>query len=210
MEAMWTRFLPATLKLLELLNSGVIGEIKLVQADFGIVHEAGPEGRLLNPDIGGGALWDLGIYPLTFTHLVYGGDAPEALESLMVPAVETGVDEMSTMIARYPKGRMAMLQSGFRLQVPHQARIYGDKGRVVVDDFFHPSGFTVYGADGGIEEHSHPYPSTGYQYEAAEVQRCLRSGLLSSPLCPPEETLSLIKIMDEQVKSWGLQYPKAL
>lgn len=93
---------------------------------------------MLNPDIGGAALWDLGIYPLTFTHLVYGGDAPETIESLMVPAAETGVDEMSTLIARYPKGHLAMLQSGFRLQAPHQTRIHGTKGRVVVDDFFHP------------------------------------------------------------------------
>ena len=163
---------------------------------------------MLNPLIGGGSLWDLGIYPLTFASLLF-GSTPERFSGLHQAAAETGVDEQAVIIGQFPGGGLAQLQCGFRLKVPHQARLYGPKGRIVIDDFFHPHGYRieVEGCDPEIIED--PYESTGLQYEAMEVQRCLAAGVSESLLCPLDESLGIISCMDRLLTHWGITYPKS-
>ena len=206
MEGMWMRFIPAFKRLQQSLADEVIGPVSLVQADFGIDLPATPEGRMLNPAIGGGSLWDLGIYPLTFASLVY-GSTPSRWSGLHHPAPETGVDEQAVMIGQFPGGGLAQLQCGFRLKVPHQARIYGPKGRIIIDDFFHPQAYRIEvdGQDPVII--SEPYESTGLQYEAAEVHRCLEQGLIESPACPLDESLAIIACLEQMLASWNITYP---
>lgn len=204
MEAMWTRFMPAIRALLDELAAGVIGDIKLVQADFGISRDWPADGRMLNPNLAGGALLDLGIYPLTFAWLIKG--APSAVQSSWTKA-ETGVDESGCYLLSYADGAMAQLFSGFRTRTPHQARIFGSKGRIVVDDFFHPRGYTVFLDEEEPRVVEADYPSTGYQFEAAEVGRCLALGLKGSALCPMDETITIMDIMDSIRQQWGLVYP---
>jgi predicted dehydrogenase len=127
MEAMWMRFLPAFQAFQDTLASGIIGPVQLVQADFGIDIEAEAHGRMLNPALGGGSLWDLGIYPVTFARLAHGAD-PVLWQGFHQPAPETGVDQQAVIIGNYPDGGLAQLQCGFRMKVPHQARVYGPKG----------------------------------------------------------------------------------
>lgn len=209
MEAMWTRFMPAIIELQRVLAAGIIGPVRLLQADFGIdLPDLRPCHRMLDPALGGGALWDLGIYPLTFARLIFGSKAQQ-IHSTIVPAPETGVDELSALLAHYPCGGVAQLMSGFRLRVPHQARLYGPQGRIVIDDFFHPQGFTIEPHEGEAQIVERPFSGPGYQFEAAEVQRCLRQGLSESPHCPLGETLELITTMDELVQHWGLRYPRS-
>ena len=102
---------------------------------------------------------------------------------------------------------MAQLMSGCRMQVPHQARIYGRQGRIVVDDFFHPHGFTIEVHDQEPEVVHMPFESTAYQYEAREVQDCLAAGKLTSDLCPVSETRAILQTMDTLRQQWGLRYP---
>jgi predicted dehydrogenase len=206
MEAMWMRFIPAFRRFQKVLAEEVIGPVSLVQADFGIDVPPDPQGRMLNPDIGGGALWDLGIYPLTFSSLVF-GSTPSALCGLHRAAKETGVDEQNVAIAQFPGGGLAQMQCGFRQKVPHQARVYGPKGRILIDDFFHPQSFIIE-LNGEQPCHIHePYTNSGLQYEAMEVHRCLDAGLSESPLCPLDETLGIIRCLDALVTSWGITYP---
>ncbi|TVR07449.1 MAG: gfo/Idh/MocA family oxidoreductase [Planctomycetota bacterium] len=208
MEAMWTRFMPAIQALQHALAEDVLGPVRLVQADFGIdLPHIDAQHRMLDPALGGGALWDLGIYPLTFSRLIFGCD-PHHIQSIMIPAPETGVDELSAILARFGDGGVAQLMCGFRLRVPHQARIYGPKGRIVVDDFFHPQAFTIEPHEGEARTENYPFTGPGYQFEAAEVQRCLRAGLQESSVCPLQETLALIRIMDQLVQQWGIIYPR--
>ena len=96
----------------------------------------------------------------------------------------------------------------FRLKVPHQARLYGPKGRIIVDDFFHPQGYRIEREDSDPEIIKAPYHSTGLQ-SAMEVQRCLAAGLYESPLCPLAESLGIIECMDRLLTHWGISYPKS-
>jgi predicted dehydrogenase len=206
MEAMWTRFMPAVQELQAQLDAGLIGPVQLIQADFGIHNDWDPRGRMLNPELGGGALLDLGIYPLTFASILFRAQ-PVSLHGFMKPAVETGVDEFSSYHADYGDGRFAQLMSACRLKVPHQARIYGTRGRVIVDDFFHPQGFTVERHGQAPKTVKRPFQSTGYQFEAVEAQRCLAKGLTESPTCPWSSTRAILSSMDQLRRQWGLRYP---
>ena len=206
MEAMWTRFIPAMQALQRQLSAGVIGDISFIQADFGISREWSPEGRMMNPQLGGGALLDLGIYPITVASMLF-NDQPTSVQGVMQPAPETGVDQLSAYLCQYSGGRVAQLMSSFRLRVPHQARIYGTEGRVVVDDFFHPHGFTIERDGAPAEVIDMPYSSTGYQYEAAEVERCLAAGKQQSELCPWSDTQAILATMDTLRQQWNFTYP---
>ena len=208
MEAMWTRFIPAVLRLQEMLAQGVIGKVQMLQADFGISNDWAPTHRMVDPAKGGGALLDLGVYPLTFARLIMGAD-PITIQGQMIPYPATGVDGLGAYLLSYPQGRVALLSSSCTLKTPHEARIFGDKGRIVVPDFFHPQGFTIHRHDTSVaevEEVKVPFVSTGYQFEAAEVGRCLRAGLKESPKCPMSETIAIMESMDALRKQWGLTY----
>ena len=161
---------------------------------------------MLDPAKGGGALWDLGIYPVTFVRLVT-GQAPSVVYAVRNPAPETGVDQDSAFLLQYPWGLMAQLFCSFRLRVPHQARLHGSAGSIIINDFFHPQGFCIQRPGEEAQDVSLPFDGPGYQFEAAEVQRCLCAGLTESPVCPLDETLEIITCMDEIARQWGVTYP---
>ena len=126
MEAMWTRFLPAICKVRELLAEGVLGQVRMVRADFCFRSPWNPEGRLLNPALGGGALLDVGVYTVALAFMVFGG--PPAEVTGMTHIGETGVDEQSAMILGYDGGRLAVLACAVRAQAPMEAHIIGTAG----------------------------------------------------------------------------------
>ncbi len=205
MEAMWTRFLPAVEFLREQLTQAVIGDIRLIRADFGIKPQMTPEHRILNPLLGGGAMLDLGVYPISFSQMIF-GEKPSAMYSAAITG-ETGVDEQSVYTLTYSGGRTAMLSSSARMSMPHDAWLFGTEGYIHIPDFFHPSGFHIKPDTGSIRKIRRPYTSTGLNYETAEVHRCLAAGELESPVMPLDETLQIMEIMDEIRADWGLEYP---
>ncbi len=206
MEAMWTRFLPGIVKLRELLEEGVIGEVTHLKASFGIHSKRTlPWQRMLSKKLAGGALLDLGIYPVSFARMVFGQSPVE-----MTSRAElgwTGVDETSEYFFSYPGGARAELFASFRKAVPHDAVLTGTKGSIRIPNFFHPSRMTITRTGCEPECIEVPYASTGYQYEAAEVQRCLREGLAESPDMPLDETLETMRTMDTLRAQWGMSYP---
>lgn len=205
MEAFWTRFLPATRKLNQLLSEKIIGDIRMFQADFGYHMPYDPENRSYNPDLAGGALLDVGIYPINFAQMIF-KKYPLEIRSAMVPS-GTGVDEQSAYILGYPGGELAVLHSAVGVETRHQAWIYGTDGYIHIPAFFHASHFHVKRDDGYEETFSIPYESTGYGYEAMEVMHCIQKGLYESSVMPLAETLEIMRIMDHIRNSWGLHYP---
>ena len=205
MEAVWTRFLPLFVRLRDLLAQGVIGDVRLITADFGFRTRFNPKGRLFDPQLGGGALLDVGIYPLSLASLILG--QPEQITGL-ANLGETGIDEDSAVLLRYPNGALAALTSAIRTNTPQVAVLNGTEGRITIHTrWWVGTHMTVeiYGKE--TAEMELPLTGNGYNYEAAEVARCVRSGLLESEVMPLDETLAVMQMMDELRAQWGLKYP---
>lgn len=205
MEAMWTRFLPVTLKVKELLSQGVIGDIRILKADFGFRTDWNPEGRLLNPELGGGALLDVGIYLCSYASMIYGVQ-PTEIKSIAHIGT-TGVDEQFSMLFGYKEGKMAQLTGAVRTKTTEDVWIFGTEGYIHLPDFWHGKSLELCVEGKEIEHYEIPYEATGYNYEASEVMNCLRTGKLESETMPLNESLDIMNTMDTIRKQWGLKYP---
>jgi dihydrodiol dehydrogenase / D-xylose 1-dehydrogenase (NADP) len=206
MEAMWMRFLPAIRALNERLGEGDLGDIRLVQANFSIPVAFDPKHRLYDPYLGGGALLDLGIYPISFTHMLLG--TPDRMLS-HAHLGETGVDELATIIFAYDGGQSAVLTTSQRLVQPVEALVVGTAGYARVHHpFFRGQRFSVkIGPEGEEQVFEHPYESNGYIHEVRAVGDYLRAGKLESDLIPLDESLAIMRLMDELRMAWGVYYP---
>jgi len=202
MEAMWTRFFPCIEKLNELLNERILGEIRHLIANFGIIRS---KERLFNPILGGGSLLDLGIYLISFASMIYKRSPLKIRSSAYIG--ETGVDEKSCYLFEYEDGQTAMLSSSFRLTIPQDAFIFGTKGYLKIPNFYHPSKIILKLDEKPKKKIEKPYKAPGYNYEAKEVMRCLNAGKLESKIMPLDETLEIMKTMDILRSQWGLKYP---
>ncbi|TYQ18349.1 UNVERIFIED_CONTAM: putative dehydrogenase [Acetivibrio alkalicellulosi] len=205
MEAMWTKFFPCIIELNKLLNEKIIGDIRFLRADFGIRKEPDFEGRMYNPHLGGGALLDLGIYPVSFANMIF-KKAPSIIRS-SCHLGKTGVDEHSSYYFEYDNGQIAHLFSSFITQTPHEALISGTKGYIRISDFFHPSKMILKLNDQEEKIIEAKYQSTGYNYEAREVMNCIISGKIESDIMTHAETLNIMNVLDQIREQWGLKYP---
>lgn len=204
MEAMWTRFIPAFVKLRELLAEGVIGDIRMLRAEFGFRREFDPEHRLFNPELGGGALLDVGIYPVSFSSMLFG--RPQTIHSVATMG-ETGVDVQNGMVFHYENGEIAVLSSAIRTASAFEALIQGTEGTIRLHPrWWHTTGFTVQRGD-EKEVYELPLKQNGYEYEAMEVGDCLRAGKTESAIMPLDESLALMEMLDTLRAQWGLKYP---
>jgi predicted dehydrogenase len=194
MEAMWTRFLPHIAQIRRLLHDGALGEIVTVTADHGQWFAEDPGFRLFAPELGGGALLDLGVYPVSFASMVLG--PPERIVSVVSPAF-TGVDGQTSMVFGYATGAQAVLTCTLSAKSPTRAAIVGTEARIEIDgDFYAPTSFTLITRSGAQTRFDAPHEGRGLRHEADEVARCLREGLLESPLMPLDETISIMATMD--------------
>ena len=205
MEAMWNRDIPLVVKLRQMLAEGAIGQLRMLVADLGFRTDFYPACRLFDPRLGGGALLDVGVYPVSFASMLFG--QPSRVTG-MAHLGETGVDEQSAMILGYDQGQLAVLFSAVRTPTPEEATLMGEGGRIRVHPpVYCPSRMTLSRPGQADEVIEAPYEGNGYNYEAVEVKRCLRAGLLESEIMPLDETLSIMKTMDELRAQWGLKYP---
>lgn len=204
MEAMWTRYLPTLVRTREIIAAGTIGEVRMVTADFGFRTSVNAEGRLFNPQNGGGALLDVGIYPVSLASMLLG--TPATISTAAHLGI-TGVDEQSAYLFGYAGGQIAMLSSATRTNTAHEARIYGTEGRISIPDWWHARGLTLSVNGKPDEVMDIPFDGNGYNYEAAELARCVRAGKLESDVMPLNETLAIIGTLDAIRAQWGLKYP---
>jgi predicted dehydrogenase len=194
MEAMWTRFLPHVARIREWLAQGVLGEIVTVTADHGQWFPEDRDFRLFAPELGGGALLDLGIYPVSFASMVLG--TPERIVAISDPAF-TGVDAQTSMLFGYEGGAQAVLNCTLRAKSPTTAAIVGTEARIEIEgDFYTPTTARLIPREGEPTVFAEPHEGRGLHREADEVSRCLAAGELESPLMPLDETISIMETMD--------------
>lgn len=204
MEALWTRFLPSTLKVLELINSGAIGEIKTLTADFGFIPPFLPERRVLNQKYGGGAFLDIGIYPAFLSLLILGYPSNIQATSVKGP---TGVDETTSFIYRYDDQSTALLNCTFGAETRTEAFIYGTDGYIHIKRKFHESkAIELVLNDGSSQTFDFPRETLGYDYEIREVNQCLIDGKKESDLWPLTQSLKLIHLLDKTREKADITY----
>lgn len=201
MEALWSRFLPGWQAIGEAVADGRIGEVRLVEASLGFPFPA--DSRLFDRATGGGALLDLGVYPINLAAVLLG--APE--EVLAAGTVgPSGVDEHSVVLQRFAGGALAVATSAATEGLACTARITGTAGVIDVPAMFHcPASFTVAGA-GGIEQVPCGFEGDGIRFELDEVHRCLDEGRTESPVLPLDETLRILGLLDGVRATLGVSY----
>jgi predicted dehydrogenase len=205
MEAMWTRFLPHVARIRELIAAGALGDVRAVFADHGQWFAPDPAHRLFDPALGGGALLDLGVYPLSFASMVLG--TPTSVRSVTTKTF-TGVDAADSIALGYADGRQAAVHCTLEARTPTTAAIVGTEARIEVrGSFYRPTSFDLVRRDGGVEHFSFAHTGHGLRHQAVEVARCLREGLTESPLMPLDETVSIMQTMDEVRAQAGIVLP---
>ncbi len=199
MEAMWTRFLPHVVAIRDILARGDLGTIVAVEADHGQWFEDDPTSRLFAPELGGGALLDLGVYPVSFASMVLG--TPSRVSALVTPA-STGVDAQTSMLFGYDGGAQAILTCTSRARSATRASIVGTDARLDVEgDFYAPSSFDVVTRHGVRTRHDFVTRGRGLHYEAAEVTRCVLDGRRESAAMPLDESVAIVATLERVLAS---------
>ena len=202
MEAMWSRFNPVYRRAMRWIKEGLIGEVRMLNADLGFRAAGQSESRLFNPALAGGSILDVGVYPIALASHLFGSRPSEirALASLGA----TGVDEQAGIMLQYPQGQLALLSSAIQTRTPHNAFIMGTRGMIWIPMFWR--------ARLAVLWRSRKLPRVtwgraGYRYEAAEVSQCIREGKVESPTVTLAESLALMETMDQIREKIGLRYP---
>jgi predicted dehydrogenase len=194
MEAMWARFLPHMREIRRLLADGVIGDVVTVIADHCQWFSEDPTHRLFAPELGGGALLDLGIYPVSFASMVLG--TPNRVHAIADSAF-TGVDAQTSILLGYESGAHAVLNCTLRAVGSTRASIVGTDGRIEIDGaFYQPTSFTLIPREGEPQRYFDPPAEGGLRHEADEVARRIEAGELESPEMPLDETVAIMRTMD--------------
>ena len=205
MEAMWTRFTPTMVKVRELIGQGAIGEVRMINADFGFRAGFNPKSRAFALELGGGGLLDVGVYPISLASMLL-GEPTEIISTATLG--ETGVDEQSVVVMKYAGGQISISTSAVRTATPWEAFIMGTEGMIHIPRaWWMPKSMTLKVNGKPDERFDLPFTGNGYNYEAIEVGRCLRAGELESSVMPLAETVSILRMMDTARAQWGLVYP---
>lgn len=211
MEAMWSRFLPHTVRIREILASGALGRIEQVTADHGQWFPSDPAFRLFAPELGGSALLDLGVYPVSFASMVFGGAQPERLVTMVDPAFNGLVDGQTNMLFGYSEGAQAILSCTSGAKTATRASIVGTEGRIEIDpNFYEPTSFTIHPRGGEPVTETLPFEGRGMVYQADEVKRCLEQGWIESDVLSLTETVHIMETMDAVLADAGLPVDPAV
>lgn len=203
-EAIWTRYMPSRKIITDIIESGELGEMHMLSANLGycISHKE----RLVKPELAGGALLDVGIYPLNFASMFFGNDIVHIASSCVKH--ETGVDGQAGMILTYKDGRMATLHTGMYAATEQYGIIYGTKGYLIAYNINNIDKIEVFSSDRKlIRTIKVPEQITGYEYEVEACMRALNEGRLECEEMPHSETIRLMEQMDTLRAQWGIRYP---
>jgi predicted dehydrogenase len=207
MEAMWMYFNPNIRKAEELVRDGAIGRLRMLQANFGFTTDKEETSRLLHPELAGGSLLDVGIYPISLASLFFDGP-PARIQSDWAPA-STGVDAQAACLFAYEDGALATLTCAVVTNTPYEGWLMGETGMIRLHTPFWGAcpGFTLIRQDGSEETFSIPLQGNGYNYEAEEVMACIRAGKTESARMPWAKSREIMATMDTIRAQWGLRYP---
>lgn len=195
MEAICTRFMPNIIEMKRQIEAGAVGRVAMLQCDFGFVKPFDADDRVFNLALGGGSVPDIGIYPVFMALYLFG--RPTEVKVVSVPS-PTGSDMTTAVLLLHAGGEISMLSSSFATLLPNEARVYGDKGHLTAHRLFSKSDrLTFTGNDEAIVELPAGIDGNGYNYEAAEVMRCLAAGMTESPAMPLDFSQMLMETLDE-------------
>ncbi|WP_020607644.1 Gfo/Idh/MocA family protein [Spirosoma spitsbergense] len=204
MEALWSRFMPGIEFALDLIKSGSIGKVVSVKADFGFKAPFLPDQRLFNKELGGGALLDIGIYPLFLSYLILG--KPTTLKASAIFGT-TGVDEQCGMVLTYADGQLALLDSTLLADTDCVGLIQGESGQIRIHSRFHENkGVTLLQTGHPSKSFAFERETHGYDYEAQHVMQCLTDGKTESPLWSLDDSLNLMELLDKVRAEAGIVY----
>jgi len=204
-EAIWTRYMPSREIINQLLAEGVIGEVRTLTAN--LCYRVCQKERIMRPELAGGALMDLSVYTLNFALMHFGKDYCDMTSTVLM--TETGVDGQECITITWPDGRFAVLNTSIYSVSDRQGIFCGSKGYLIVDNINNPLNIDIY--DEKHEQIRHiemPKQITGYEYEVLELVDCIKKGAEECPSMPHEETLRVMRIMDDLREEWGLVYPQ--
>ncbi|MGN0996903.1 MAG: Gfo/Idh/MocA family protein [Candidatus Ventricola sp.] len=205
-EAIWTRYMPSLQILRDIMASGALGDVKMLSASLFYPIDMVP--RLIQPELAGGALLDVGVYPLNFACMLFGSD-PVRIDS-SVQLTEAGVDYQESFTLHYADGRMAVLSAGMGTRCDRRCLISGSRGYVVTDNVNNIKKIELFTeSDGFTAPRVFPVPEqiTGYEYEVRACLRALNEGAIECPEMPHAETIRVMELMDTLRRQWGVQYP---
>jgi len=204
-EAIWTRFMPLSLKVNELIDNGTIGELRQVSAS--LCYEMDHKERILRPELCGGALLDLGIYTLHFARMYFGSDIERTVSSCRL--FPTGTDSYNNIVLYYRDGRVANLQSSALSRCDRHGLVTGTKGYIVVDNINCPEAVRVFDEDYRLTA-EFKTPDTqvnGYEYQLLACREAIEKSQLETPFISHGETLAVMKQMDALREEWGMKFP---
>ncbi len=205
MEAMWARFLPHYAKVREIVASGVLGPILSIHADHGQRLADQGIARLVDPQLAGGALLDLGIYPISFAHMILGNPTSITSKAVMT---DRGVDAQTSMIFSYDNGAQAVLTTTMIEQTPCRAVVAGLHGWLEIDrTFYNPASMRVILNDGSVTEYPSAYVGHGLREQAESFKQIVQSGAVESKVLTWKDTVDIMKSMDTVRSQIGLKYP---
>ena len=205
LEAMWSRFLPHMRRLREIIHDGTLGEIRKIVASHNQNLPKDPAHRLNDPALGGGALLDLGIYPVSFAFDVFGAPANIKASAAMTA---TGVDRQTAAIFEYPQGQQALVDCELDAEGANRAAVIGTEGWIDIEPtWYNPTPFTRYDTHGNVlERFDQPVKGRGMQFQAAEMERLIHAGATAGTVLPPGESVAVMAAMDEIRRQIGLSY----
>ena len=206
-EAIWTRYMPSRKIINDLLDRKVIGDVKKMTANLN--YPLLDKERIVKPELAGGALLDVGIYPLNFAYMHFGDQVKKITSAAVM--TDAGVDGENAMILQYKDGRMAVLNSGIHGKSDSEGVFYGSTGCMIVENINNPESVKLYDTDRNlIREIKVPEQISGYEYEIAETISCITEGKSECPSMPHEETLKMMRVMDGPRADWGMKYPEEI
>jgi predicted dehydrogenase len=206
MEAMWTRFLPSMLRIEQIIADGGLGELRALQADHSQYLPYTRAPRLHERELGGGALLDLGVYPVSFANRLFG--KPESI-SARAKLTDQGVDEISSAIFTYANGAEAIVQSNFMALGSNKATVIGSEGRIEIDSvWYEHTSFSHFNSQGDlVERYETKIAGRGMHFQALEVEQCVAANKLQSDRMSLDESIQIMQVMDEIRAQVGVQYP---
>ena len=203
-EAIWTRYMPLSKTISELLEKGVIGKPQLLTANLSYPNYN--RERMYKPELAGGALLDLGVYTLNFAAMAFGTDIVRTTSSCILS--DTGVDKQNSITLEYADGKMAVLCSSLTAKSDRQGIISGDKGIMIVENINNPQSVRVYNNDDQLQQEIlFAQRVNGYEYEFEEMAAAFDSGLTQTQSMPLAQTLAVMRLCDALRAQWGVQYP---
>ncbi len=203
-EAIWTRYMPSRKIINDLLDEKVVGDVRKMTANLN--YPLLDKERIVKPELAGGALLDVGIYPLNFAYMHFGDQVREIKSAAQMTSA--GVDGENGMILLYEDGRMAVLNSGIHGKSDSEGVFYGSTGCMVVENINNPESIKIYDTERNlVREIKVPEQISGYEYEITETISCIKEGKMECPSMPHAETLKMMRVMDGIRADWKMKYP---